>query len=276
MSNVSQEVNINLDLVWEPAAVGLRRASTFSGLGTNAARDPNLTDFHLPGLLKLSFFKEDASKLGEVKEQFERWILSNAFREVLESFAISLDRSYEVLLFVESVRKHQEVSRKRFNSFHYAGLEGKLERLNTEFGVHAKVADYLAPLSKARNCLAHRMGVVGIADCTEPGILKVRYRRIETLFLPEKGGPEQIVPADSADSFVTEGAGHIAIRFKEAETEFPLGARLVLEPIDVKYIFWTVNQSGIELKQALLEKLREMGVLVKQKGEATIGCQATD
>ena len=50
-----QKVTIDLDEIWEPAGMGVLRGSAFAGLGTNAARDPNLTDFDLLGLLKLSY-----------------------------------------------------------------------------------------------------------------------------------------------------------------------------------------------------------------------------
>jgi hypothetical protein len=51
----TQTINLDLDQMWEPVSVGIRRAYVFAGLGTNAALHPDLNDFHLPGLIKFSF-----------------------------------------------------------------------------------------------------------------------------------------------------------------------------------------------------------------------------
>ncbi len=72
-----QKVTIDLDEIWEPAGKGVLRGSAFAGLGTNAARDPNLTDFELPGLLKLSYSRSTPD-IEEIKVEFGRWVLANA------------------------------------------------------------------------------------------------------------------------------------------------------------------------------------------------------
>jgi hypothetical protein len=95
-----RKVAIDLDEIWEPAGMGVLRGSAFAGLGTNAARDPHLTDFELPGLLKLSYSRWTPD-IKEIKVEFGRWVLANAFREAVESCALALDRSYEVLLLCE-------------------------------------------------------------------------------------------------------------------------------------------------------------------------------
>ena len=46
-----RKVTVDLDEIWGLAGAGILRGSAFAALGTNAARDPNLTDFELPGLL---------------------------------------------------------------------------------------------------------------------------------------------------------------------------------------------------------------------------------
>lgn len=258
-----RKVTIDLDEIWEPAGMGILRGSAFAGLGTNAARDPNLTDFELPGLLKMSYLRWTPN-IEEIKVEFGRWILANAFREAVESFALALDRSYEGLLLCDWTKSGKRPTFGRFRKFHYAGVEGKLDILQTEFGVQTTAALYFRSLNRARNCLTHRMGIVGPADCTEERVLVVRYRRMEFVAV-EENGSEQVLPVDSGGTFQTGSAFRVALRYKEEECRFPLGARLLLEPSDVKHIFWTLNQCGLELKSGISAKLQQMGVPFKSR-----------
>lgn len=264
----SRKLTIDLDEIWEPAGIGILRASLLAGLGTNAARDPNLTNFDLPGLMKLSYSRS-VPNLEEVKMEFERWILANAFREAVESFALALDRSYEALLLGEWVKTGKRPALSRFRTFIHAGVERKLEVICAEFGVTTAVAPYFVSLNKARNCLAHRMGVVGPMDLTEGNALAVRYRRIEFVII-EDNGREQIIPVDTGGTFQIESPCHRAeIRFEEEQRQFPLGARLLLEPSELKHIFWTLNRCGVELKSSMIAKLREMGFAIKSRDAVT-------
>ena len=256
-------MTIDLDEIWEPAGMGILRASTFAGLGTNAARDPNLTDFELPGLLKLSYSRSTPG-IQEIKVEFGRWVLANAFREAVESFGLALDRSYEVLLLCEWTKTRKRPTIGRFREFHHTGVEGKLEILQTEFGIETAAALYFPSLNKARNCLTHRMGIVGPTDCTEDRALVVHYRRMEFVAI-EENGREQILPVDSGGTFETKSAFRVALRYKEEECRFALRARLLLEPSDVKHIFWTLNQRGLELKSNIVSKLQQMGLPFKSR-----------
>jgi hypothetical protein len=178
------EINIDLDKLWEPAAVGLRRAYVFTGLGLNAAADDGLTNFHLPGLVKISFVPHEATpdQLREYKTEFGRWILGNGFRETIEAFAVSLDRVYEACLMTKMHTDRTPVSLTGLKTFHHAGIETKLARLKAEFGIEASGSVYLIALNKARNCLTHRRGVVGERDCDESGKLILRYKRFDLIF----------------------------------------------------------------------------------------------
>lgn len=263
-----RKVRIDLDDIWEPAGVGILRASLFAGLGTNAARDPNLTNFDLPGLMKLSYSRS-VPNLEEIKPEFERWILANAFREAVESFAVALDRSYEALLLGEWVKTGKRPELSRFRTFFHVGVEKKVDVLCAEFGVTTAIAPYFASLNKARNCLAHRMGIVGPMDLTEGNALVVRYRRMEFILI-EDSGREQTIPVDTGGTFRLDSPCRRAeIRFAEEQRRFALGARLLLEPSDVKYIFWTLNRCGIELKSSITAKLREMGFPIKSRDAIT-------
>ena len=132
---MSYVVNIDLDRIWNPIGVGIRRAYVFAGFGINAANDPNLIDYHLPGLMKLGFAPHsvDQDLLVEYKREFANWILGNALREVIESLEVCLGNVFEVAaLAAQSKRK--PISRKLARDFNRSGASGRLRVLRKEFG----------------------------------------------------------------------------------------------------------------------------------------------
>jgi hypothetical protein len=81
------------------------------------------------------------------------------------------------------------------------------------------------------------MGVVGQMDLSEGNALVVQYRRMEFIIIDDSGR-EQTIPVGTGGTFQIESPCHRAeIRFPEERLPFGLGARLLLEPSDVKYIF---------------------------------------
>src|SRR5580692_3686833 len=120
---------IDLDRVWRHLGIGIRRAYVFAGLGVNAANDPQLKDFHLPGLFKISFVPfeaESANAIAEYKKEFATWVLGNALREAIESLEICLREVYQVCTLVEQVTAKRGPSRKVTRTFERAGASGKL------------------------------------------------------------------------------------------------------------------------------------------------------
>jgi hypothetical protein len=254
-----QVINIDLDTLWEPAALGLRRGYVFTGLGINAASDDRLVDFHLPGLLKIPFVPDNVTpqQVADFKIAFHSWIVANGFREVVEAFGISLDRSYEACLLVRFVKSGVPLTKKQARRFQYSGIEEKLRILEAELNIVSRSGAYLVSINRARNCLSHRMGLIGPQDCNEPGKLVLCYKRLEIL-----DGDENVIPVDEPRSYVVK-EGDIKLRFAEARKEFVLGSVLQLSHIDLKYIFYTMSESGLEMKHSIQKFFEESGVQVK-------------
>src|SRR5712691_8248045 len=103
MANV---VKIDLDQIWNPIGVEIPRAYVFAGFGINAANDPKQVDYHLPGLMKLSFAPQSVGDdlLGEYKREFANWILGNALREVIESLEMCLENVFQSVRSLRKVR----------------------------------------------------------------------------------------------------------------------------------------------------------------------------
>jgi hypothetical protein len=169
------------------------------------------------------------------------------------------------LLLCEWSSTRNRPADERVKKFCDAGVEIKLKILQKEFQIRTVAAPYIRSFNKARNCLTHRMGIVGPRDCTERGGLVVRFVRPEFVLM-EDNGNEHVLPVEAGGSFRTESpARRGQIRPQEETRRFTLGARLLLDPLDVKYVFWTLDRCALELKSSTVAKVEEMGFPVKAK-----------
>jgi len=259
---VSPVISFNLDQIIEPVAVGVRRAYVFLGLGLNAANDPNHVNYHLPGNFTLSFVPENqsAEQIKEFKEEFGRWIVANSLREVIESLAITLDRGHEVCFAVAS---RVGINASPPSVFSKKGVVGKLVTWSKEFGIAAPLNDHFASLTTARNCLSHRRGILGKEDCDAAGHFILRYMRPE-LLIKAPSGEETIIPPDFQEPILAKDGGLVQLRIVEGAKEFSVGSLLVLSPLNVRDIVWTVWNTGLALKNGIIEFCKKNGVTVTE------------
>jgi hypothetical protein len=260
-------VTIDLDRVWKPIGVGIRRAYVFAGFGVNAANNPNHTDYHLPGLIKLSFAPQSAGGdlLGEYKQEFANWILGNALREVIESLEVTLGRLFEVCALVAQ-SKGTSRSRKVVRDFDRKGAAGRLQIIATQFGLTSRHTPYIESLTWLRNCLTHRQGVVAAKDCndrTAPG-LKVNYLRFQ-LEQHFQSGDVVRVPPDIQEPLFFKEQGALCARIVETERLFQIGSPISLSNPDIRDILFTCWNAGTELRSELLAYLKRLNIPVSRK-----------
>jgi hypothetical protein len=246
----------------EPVGVGLRRAYVFLGLGLNAAIDPTHVNYHLPSKFTLSFIPENQSyeQIKEFKEEFGRWIVANSLREVIESLAITLDRGHEVCL---AVAKRAGIKASPLSVFSRKGLVGKLVAWSKEFGIQTPLEDHFSSVTTARNCFSHRRGVLGKEDCDAAGRFVLRYLRPEFL-IKAPSGEETIVPPNFQEPILAKDGGILQMRIVANEKEFTVGSLLVLSPLEVRDILWTVWNAGLALKYGIIEFCKRNGVSVTE------------
>jgi hypothetical protein len=85
---------LDIDQIKEIVLKGVRRVAAFLGLGLNAARDPDFKKYHLTDFAMFCVIPDNLSdnEISHIKEGFEKWVIVNGLRELVESFAIFLDR----------------------------------------------------------------------------------------------------------------------------------------------------------------------------------------
>lgn len=266
---------IDLDKVLDRAYIGVRRASVFMGLGVNAASDERLADYTLDkhSNIRLIPEKQTSEVVSQWKQEFRRWIIQNGLRELLENYEAYLLKLYDVCLRCEvsAGKTTGEVAQKRFKRFDRSGFGEKLDFLNS-VGIATKNIDHLKTLYDLRNCLTHRQGIVGPADCKDdkvPGNLIVRW----TGFDIEGQDPNGVVqplaapynaPINEAVYF-PEG-GNIIITTCVRRLELPIGTVVDLTPSQLSEICaFVANEARPMLHSAIEFMEHQCGVSVRAK-----------
>ena len=162
-------VHIDFAKLQEIAALGIRRASIFMGIATNAARiDPpvsHVLDDKTQFIVVPSEISEASRKL--LIEEFESWNIGNAFREIVETFSLFLSEAYGIIHIVDTNSLASlERAKKRF-SFK-GGVSDHLQIVCDMAGVENRFGPMFIAMNQARNCIAHRRGIVGIEDIQGP------------------------------------------------------------------------------------------------------------
>jgi hypothetical protein len=137
--------------------------------------------------------------------------------------------------------------KKKKKDFSYSfGLEKKLSHLRNEFDVGIPNPEYLTTISHARNCLTHRLGIVGTEDCGNDDKLIVKWRGIDVYAESPDGTITQLLPMP-ANGVRLEGGGKIKMSCPERTHVFPQGSVVLFSPVDVAEICLYVINSIVAM-----------------------------
>jgi hypothetical protein len=252
-------ITINLDEIAEIARLGARRAAVFMAFGVNAAENPDIRDHQLQRLFRYRFLPDDISDdaLAQHKKNFADWIVSSGLRELVESFAIFLDHAYFACL---SIGRKQGDQSSRLRRYEHKGITGKLEILSLEFGVAVSHPTLCPSLNKARNCLAHRRGIVQPDDCNEPEGLVLSWRGLEVSGR-FADGREKLIPFDARDPIKFQEEATITVRTVERRRAFRVGEVIAIPPHELPEICWNVLAATDEIIGAVADLARGAGIL---------------
>ncbi len=181
-------VHIDLDRIADIAFLGLRRSMVFMGFGVNAADNNEFLEFEIPGPLKMRFVPEGATleQIKEMKLHFRSWVIASALRDLLEAVSIALTKFYLAV----RIAGDNSILPQNFDEIEkevsFKSIPDKLSRLS-ELGMKAVYDAHFFGLTKVRNCLAHRMGLVADSDCNDGDKLTVTWRSFNIELHTESG-----------------------------------------------------------------------------------------
>lgn len=260
-------ITVDLDQIKEIALKGIRRATVFLGLGVNAARDKTFTQYELPeNNIKFIPEKVSTEEVLSFKENFEKWIIWNCLRELIENFAIFLDAIHQSCLWIATNKGRitPKDANKLGPDFEQKGVEGKLKQLRTRFDIVTKNENYFATINQARNCITHRKGRIGPEDLKESDSFRATWRSFE-IFVQTPNGKEISLkrPIPETGIYFKDG-GMISLKFLERLKHFKLGEVIEFTPVDINEICFLVNETANEIVVSMVTYAKDLGIKVAE------------
>lgn len=278
------ETQLDLDDISRIALTGINRAYVFLGLGINLVNDDTQHPFHLSGGYHMMLVPEEVSDetYADFKTGFGQWIVGNGLRELIETFEVYLDNMYCVLMKAESwaIAQHNngcdgKAQAAKFKSFKRLGVMSKLQRLKAEFSIESEFEEELDSIKRARNCITHRLGIVGVEDLKQNQAkqiveqqLVVKWRAAE-LYGHHTDGSEYIPPDYNMPIAFPLGSPVIKIRFPHKQRAFNIGEILLLSPAELHEICFCFHMVVPQMHKAIIKALQVLGAEIDIKEPIT-------
>lgn len=259
----NNHVNIDFKNIRETAHKGVRRTAVFLGLGVNAAIDPAFNKYELSDISPIHLVPSNVPEetITHFKTEFGRWIVSNGLRELIETFALFLDRTHNACLFMASHKGKIsfEDATQWQPAFHNKGISDKLKVFENRFDVKPKNPDHLGTIQQVRNCFTHRHGIVGERDCGDGNDLILKWMGFDIVIETPTGETiDMTLPLE--EEIYLEDGGTIGLRFSERERRFKLGTPIQLEPKDLVEICNFILMSTDQLLASVGEFTKKIGI----------------
>src|SRR4030043_1049828 len=154
----------------------------------------------------------------QAKERFGQWCLVNSFEDAVDYLHCFLDECYTVCEILRSGQNNL-IQLKLFHwilnigksKFHKQGLPDKIKRLKDVYRVYSNMEDQILSLNRVRNCLVHRLGIVGQQDVDLNNVLTAKFKQMQLLAISPNKDQEVII----SEPTNVEGGWTVAVRFND-------------------------------------------------------------
>jgi hypothetical protein len=266
-------VQINFMSIRQPADIGVRRASVFLGLATNAAAvEPPLSHV-LDDRVQYCFVPSEvpSSTAAHFKEEFTYWIMGNALRELVDAFSAFLVRCRPVVRIMETKQINQNELRKLAAVIEDKNISQQYKEMRELIGLEPIYAEMFETFRQARNCLAHRRGIVAHRDVnTDDNHFKLRWCFMGT-FLRGLDRTEHPIDNDTIGEGMVAGSdgGMVVARLTWKEKRFPVGSQIRLTRHDLGEVCFGVYFATSHVIRKMHEFALAQGIPDASLEEAT-------
>jgi hypothetical protein len=255
-------VKVDFSRIQQIAMSGVRRTALFLGLGISAANHPALKEYQLWQESPLQFLppKIDEETLANFKHEFSSWVVACGFRELIETFCVFLDGIYAACLVMSANKAPMTVKdyEKRVKRFRYLGLDRKISELKAGFDVATSKSEHIVTIGRARNCLTHRLGIVGDDDCSDGEELMVSWVGLDVYAEDPSGKTTPLHPMPPGGVLLAAG-GSVKAKYSDRLRTFRKGTRITFTPNELFEICLSVSDSTGEVTKSAQAYSKKMG-----------------
>ncbi|MDD2762595.1 MAG: hypothetical protein PHE83_01320 [Opitutaceae bacterium] len=260
---MSTEVQIDFFKIYDTAGRGIRRAAVFLGLGVNSSESDAISDYHLSKHTNFHILPEMVSGevLSEWKKEYRIWVVGCGFRELVDRFCVFLDQIHHVSCLIG-----RRFSEKAQTDFKWLGLDKKIEKLKSEFGISYVYGAQIASFYPVRNCFVHRLGHVGTDDLKGGASLTLRFMRLASVFTGSSGVPERIpdIFDPLSPPFITPEAGSLGLQWSEEILSFRENEWVALTPKQLTDILFFADLAARQFTMSAVDYGRWNGLIIRE------------
>ena len=192
----------------------------------------------------------DPKAVALMRWEYRAWVVGHGLADIAESLGTFLNRLVEANPTAVGFSG-------QLRAFERLGLDKKYDALLPSMTIEGPFQEAVWSLTRARNCLIHRHGVVGTPDCNQGNELVLRWVGPQ-ISREADDGYEEIEAAHRGPAGDRPGT-MMRLSVDSIERRFASGSRLDLEPSDLSTISWCVGGIAGRLheraKQLLFPKL---------------------
>lgn len=233
------QFSYNPNKMLEVVKLGTRRAAAFVAVAKRAWAAEPIRSLEIDAPFTYKIFPDEVSAelSDQVKSNFRSWTTGNALLEIERHVSLFLDSVYRNLVILSYHNKILVNSiDERFRRFEQKNVERKILIVLEEFGHEFRILPHVSGWVNARNCLAHRAGLVGPRDCSDgEEFLQISWRRMEVLL-----NHEPIPHGQVRGTYVQAGAS-LGMRLGTTEKRIAVGKMIELSEAEILEICMTVD-----------------------------------
>jgi hypothetical protein len=188
--------------------------------------------------------------------------MGNALNELVVAFSIFLTGCRPWLRIMETKQLNKNELEQLRATIEKKSIRQQYEEIRELIGLDPVYAEMFETFRKARNCLAHRRGVVTQRDVnTDDGHFKLRWCFFGS-FLRSPDGTEQLIDNETIAKGVVAGpdGGEIVMHLTWKEKMFPVGTQIRLTRHDLGEICFGVHLATTHVINKMNEFARAHGI----------------
>ena len=239
-------------------------------LAVSYINSPEFPGFQWQGSPYLAVISGDITPetVNNLQREFPNWAILSGLREANEYFDAFLDEVFTAALLIENwsekriANERNAKSLARAKQFESKGTEDKLKELHARYGIASTFAEEMISIRYARNCLTHRLGIVGWKDVRESTGLTISWR-VSQLYGYEPDGSE-FIPEQGKFPMVMPVGSPLMMRWIQQSRTYQIGERVELLPQDLQEICFTFSLTVSEIIESLTTYAETKGVIVNK------------
>lgn len=260
MNNITIDFSKMKDISYR----GIRRAAAFVGLGVNVARDGEFKKYQLSEYSTLEIMPNnlDDKSIAHIKEEFEKWVILNGVRELVESFGLFLDKVHIICLLMATQKKQisSDDAEKFGPAFERKGVEDKLTILRNRFGITSDKEKYFSSINQIRNCITHRKGQIGSEDLRDNKSFQLTWWGFDIFAETPSGEKHSLIPPLPKEGLFLKEGGKIMLQVKDRIIEYKLGDIVTLSPNELIEICYLVQLTTDDIVKSSYDYAKKIGI----------------